>query len=79
MTSFPVADNREQILYYVRDIANPSLDDQYFPVARHKDFYLGHSWASGVSGGTRTQESSSEAKPSISTWKNITQLLDYVR
>ena len=54
------AANREQILYFVRDIANPSMQDEYFPVARHKDFYIGHSWASGVSGGTRTQESSSE-------------------
>ena len=53
--------NRESILYFVRDFANPSATDEYFPVARHKDFYIGHSWASGISGGTRTQESSSEA------------------
>ena len=32
----------------VRDIANPSKDDHYFPVHRHKDWYMGHSWASGI-------------------------------
>jgi endoglucanase Acf2 len=33
---------------YVRDIANPSDKDTWFPLARHKDWYLGSSWASGV-------------------------------
>merc|ERR1712070_500556 len=34
-----------------------------FPVARHKDFYHGHSWASGlfVQANAKSQESSSEA------------------
>ena len=50
----------DEMLFYVRDIANPSMADQYFPVVRHKDFYIGHSWASGIAGGTRTQESSTE-------------------
>lgn len=36
------------ILDLIRDIANPSDDDNYFPVTRHKDWYLGHSWASGL-------------------------------
>ena len=49
----------------VRDIANPSRDDDSFPTFRHKDWYQGNSWASGVvippllNG--RNQESSSEA------------------
>lgn len=53
---------------FVRDIANPSYQDKFFTVWRHKDFYLGSSWASGVqqySGGPitngRNEESSSEA------------------
>ena len=32
----------------LRDIANPSHADPYYPIVRHKDWYLGHSWAQGV-------------------------------
>ena len=39
---------RSQILTYVRDYANPSSQDPYFVVTRNKDWYNGHSWASGV-------------------------------
>eukprot|EP00471_Norrisiella_sphaerica_P008556 CAMPEP_0184503066 /NCGR_PEP_ID=MMETSP0113_2-20130426/51615_1 /TAXON_ID=91329 /ORGANISM="Norrisiella sphaerica, Strain BC52" /LENGTH=838 /DNA_ID=CAMNT_0026892479 /DNA_START=79 /DNA_END=2595 /DNA_ORIENTATION=- len=48
----------------VRDIANPSYDDQYFPKFRHTDWYAGHSWAGGVAMAYlngRNQESVSEA------------------
>jgi endoglucanase Acf2 len=38
----------EHVLLLVRDIANPSEDDPFFPTWRHKDWYLGFSWASGV-------------------------------
>lgn len=38
----------QHVLLYVRDIANPSEDDSYFPTWRHKDWYVGFSWASGV-------------------------------
>jgi endo-1,3(4)-beta-glucanase len=31
--------NVEHVLLYVRDIANPSPQDKYFPVFRHKDWY----------------------------------------
>jgi len=58
----------EHVLLYIRDIANPSLHDEYFPAFRQKDWYLGNSWASGIAtiGGRpymngRNQESSSEA------------------
>jgi endo-1,3(4)-beta-glucanase len=58
----------ERVLLLVRDIANPSPADPYFPTWRHKDWYLGFSWASGVVTlmGTpypngRNEESSSEA------------------
>ena len=35
----------ERVLLLVRNIANPSAEDGYFPVMRHKDPYQGHSWA----------------------------------
>ena len=55
----------EQVLLLVRNIANPSREDKAFPLARHKDWFQGSSWASGVplppylNG--KNQESSSEA------------------
>ncbi|KAL7437974.1 hypothetical protein ACHAXM_005924 [Skeletonema potamos] len=56
----------ERVLMYIRDVANPSVDDKYFPVFRQKDWYLGNSWAAGLmsmelSPHGREQESSSEA------------------
>ncbi len=58
----------EWYMSLVRDIANPSPSDTYFPMFRHKDWYLGSSWALGIAtlGGVpymngRNQESSSEA------------------
>jgi len=46
-----------------RDIANPSTQDPYFTVTRHKDWYTGHSWAQGLdfTMDGKNQESSSEA------------------
>jgi endo-1,3(4)-beta-glucanase len=38
----------QHVLLLVRDIANPSSDDKFFPTWRHKDWYVGFSWASGV-------------------------------
>lgn len=59
---------KDRVLLMVRDIANPSPSDPYFPLWRHKDWYLGSSWASGIvkrSWGPdphgRNQESISEA------------------
>ena len=58
----------EQVLLLIRDIANPSTHDRFFPQFRHKDWFIGSSWASGIAtlGGQpypngRNQESSSEA------------------
>jgi len=54
----------EKVLLLVRNIANPSEDDSFFPVMRHKDVYQGHSWASGIATWVlngRNQESSSES------------------
>ncbi|KAI1777137.1 family 81 glycosyl hydrolase [Hypoxylon cercidicola] len=46
----------------VRDIANPSPSDTYFPVFRNFDWYHGHSWAHGLyeTADGKDQESSSE-------------------
>jgi len=54
---------REQILAIVRDYGNPSAADPYFPVTRHKDWFLGFSWAGGLKAVTngRNQESTSES------------------
>ena len=60
-----VAKHFDEVVLLVRDIANPSEDDRSFPLFRHKDWYQGSSWASGVpippylNG--KNQESSSEA------------------
>eukprot|EP00566_Odontella_aurita_P003490 CAMPEP_0113537792 /NCGR_PEP_ID=MMETSP0015_2-20120614/7019_1 /TAXON_ID=2838 /ORGANISM="Odontella" /LENGTH=1557 /DNA_ID=CAMNT_0000437319 /DNA_START=456 /DNA_END=5129 /DNA_ORIENTATION=- /assembly_acc=CAM_ASM_000160 len=69
--------NFENVLLLVRDIATPFEStggegsgggggDHSFPPFRHKDFYAGHSWASGIDPSPpylngRNQESSSEA------------------
>jgi len=54
----------EHVLLLVRDIANPSPSDEFFPVYRMKDWYLGNSWAGGIARAYpngRNQESSSES------------------
>lgn len=49
-------------LTLLRDVANPSKDDKYFPVSRSFDWYHGHSFAHGIfaSGDGKDEESSSE-------------------
>ncbi len=46
----------------VRDVANPSAQDNYFPFSRNFDWYHGHSFAKGLfeSGDSKDEESSSE-------------------
>lgn len=46
----------------VRDVANPSTSDTYFPVFRSFDFFHGHSWAKGMyaSADGKDEESTSE-------------------
>lgn len=54
----------EEVLLLIRDIANPSEKDTRFPLYRHKDWYQGSSWASGITmpvPNGKNQESSSEA------------------
>ncbi|XP_062571613.1 uncharacterized protein LOC134233642 isoform X1 [Saccostrea cucullata] len=53
--------HRQRIYALARDVGNPSYKDKFFPVVRHKDIYMGISWASGVGPGLRQEESSSES------------------
>ncbi|GAB5365517.1 hypothetical protein AAMO2058_001065100 [Amorphochlora amoebiformis] len=71
--------HREAILLMVRDVANPSSKDKWFPVFRHMDFYAGHSWAGGVFrsfANGRNQESTSEA---VNCWYSIALLGDAMK
>lgn len=54
---------RAAIMDIVRDYANPSSDDPHFPMTRNKDWFDGHSWASGLFpfGDSKNQESTSES------------------
>ncbi|KAH7342579.1 glycoside hydrolase family 81 protein [Rhexocercosporidium sp. MPI-PUGE-AT-0058] len=55
-------ENKAWVNALVRDIANPSPADSYFPVSRNFDWFHGHSWAKGLyeSFDGKDQESSSE-------------------
>ncbi|KAL9001355.1 MAG: hypothetical protein Q9169_000246 [Polycauliona sp. 2 TL-2023] len=54
--------NKEWVNLLVRDAANPSTSDPYFPFSRAFDWYHGHSWAKGLfeSADSKDEESSSE-------------------
>ncbi|KAI0133675.1 glycoside hydrolase family 81 protein [Xylariales sp. AK1849] len=54
--------NIDYVNTMVRDVANPSPGDTYFPVFRNFDWYHGHSWAHGLyeTLDGKDQESSSE-------------------
>lgn len=56
------AANVDYINSLVRDVANPSPQDPYFPVFRSFDWFVGHSWSKGLffSGDGKDEESSSE-------------------
>ncbi|KAI1380387.1 glycoside hydrolase family 81 protein [Hypoxylon crocopeplum] len=60
--SWLTKDNVDYVNTMVRDIANPSPSDKYFPVFRNFDWYHGHSWAHGLyeTADGKDQESSSE-------------------
>lgn len=55
-------DHKDWVNSLVRDVANPSRSDLYFPVSRSFSWYDGHSWAAGLyeSNDGKNQESSSE-------------------
>jgi endo-1,3(4)-beta-glucanase len=54
--------NKAWVNMLVRDFANPSETDPYFPFQRSFDWFMGHSWAKGLfdSGDGKDQESTSE-------------------
>ncbi|KAF1979499.1 endo-1,3(4)-beta-glucanase 1 precursor [Bimuria novae-zelandiae CBS 107.79] len=54
--------NKAWVNLLVRDFANPSATDPYFPFQRSFDWYMCHSWAKGLadSGDGKDQESTSE-------------------
>lgn len=43
-----VKENMDYVNTLVRDIANPSSKDKFFPQWRNFDWYHGHSWAHGL-------------------------------
>lgn len=57
-----VNENKDWVNALIRDTANPSKDDSYFPVYRSFDWYSGHSWAKGLfpAADGKDEESSSE-------------------
>lgn len=57
-----LSSHKDYINTMVRDTANASADDNFFPVSRGFDWYHGHSWAKGLfaSDDGKDQESSSE-------------------
>ncbi|MCJ1284432.1 hypothetical protein MMC26_003764 [Xylographa opegraphella] len=57
-----LAENKDWVNTLVRDVANPSPDDNYFPFSRAFDWFHGHSFAKGLfeSGDSKDQESTSE-------------------
>ena len=59
--------NKAAMDTFVRDFCNPDPTDLDFPIVRHKDFFDGHSWASGLfqQANGKGQESSSEVSSII--------------
>lgn len=55
-------DNKDWVNALIRDVANPTEEDTFFPVSRMFDWFHGHSWASGLfeNGNGKNEESSSE-------------------
>ncbi|OAA76585.1 Glycoside hydrolase, family 81 [Akanthomyces lecanii RCEF 1005] len=75
--------HRDYINLFARDIINPSPQDPYFPVTRCRDWFAGHSWASGIANGagSRDQESSGEAINGYYgalLWASVALSQDYV-
>ncbi|KAM3075487.1 endo-1,3-beta glucanase [Clarireedia jacksonii] len=72
-----LATHKDYINTLVRDYANPSPLDPYFPVSRNFDWYHGHSWAHGLyeTFDGKDEESSSEDSLSayaIKMWGRVT-------
>ena len=68
--------NKDYVNMLIRDFANPSADDSWFPQWRNFDWYHGHSWAHGLfpAADGKNQESSSEdvmAAYGIKMWGTV--------
>jgi len=61
---------KDPLFNILRDIAEPSGADPYYTINRMKDWYMGHSWASGITefADSHNQESSSE---SVNGWYGV--------
>ncbi|CDK25285.1 unnamed protein product [Kuraishia capsulata CBS 1993] len=66
-----LSDNKDWVNALVRDYANPNDSDSYFPVFRNFDFFIGHSFAHGITvyADGKDEESSSEDYNSIYAMK----------
>ncbi|MFZ8836631.1 MAG: glycosyl hydrolase [Flavobacteriales bacterium] len=60
----------DEVMHLVRNLANPAPSDPYYTYLRNKDWFVGHSWASGLYefGDGRNQESTSEA---VNAWYSL--------
>lgn len=60
----------DEVMHLVRNLANPAASDGHYTYMRNKDWFVGHSWASGLFefGDGRNQESSSEA---VNAWYSL--------
>lgn len=60
----------DEVMHLVRNLANPAPSDPHYTYLRNKDWFVGHSWASGLYefGDGRNQESSSEA---VNAWYSL--------
>ena len=65
-----VAQYGDKVMHLVRNLANPAPSDPHYTYLRNKDWFVGHSWASGLYefGDGRNQESSSEA---VNAWYSL--------
>ncbi|KAG0651291.1 hypothetical protein D0Z07_1589 [Hyphodiscus hymeniophilus] len=75
--------HKDYINFFARDIINPSPQDPYFPITRCRDWFAGHSWASGIANGagSRDQESTGEAVNGYYgalLWASVALSQDYV-
>lgn len=73
-----LAQNKEWVENLLRDYANPSEKDGFFPAFRSFDWFCGHSWAKGLfeSGDGKDEESSSEdvnASYALKLWGLVTE------
>ncbi|KAL2213280.1 glycoside hydrolase family 81 protein [Sarocladium strictum] len=71
-----ISANRDYVNMLVRDVANPSTADTWYPQWRNFDWYHGHSWAHGLypAADGKNQESSSEdamAAYAIKMWGSV--------